>query len=98
MIKLTGNLVNETITRHPSFQYILPEKERMGDLMDSAVNNLYVAGRSWITKKVSAHSHVHRFPFCSSFVTRSMHLFRTVLQTTNWKKKFYDYGIEPMRI
>lgn len=54
MIKLTSNLVNETIILQPSFQHMLPDKERMGDLMDTAVNNFYVVGRKWIGKQVGA--------------------------------------------
>ena len=52
MIKLTSNLVNETIVLQPAFQHMLPDKERMGDLMDTAVNNFYVVGRKWIGKQV----------------------------------------------
>ena len=62
MIKLAGNLANETIARHPSFQYLLPEKERMGDLMDKAVNNFYIVGRNWITSQVRLDRSIDR-PF-----------------------------------
>jgi hypothetical protein len=56
MIKLTGNLVNETIALQPSFQHLLPDKEHMGKLMDTAVNNFYSAGRTWIAKQVNTLS------------------------------------------
>lgn len=44
------------IARNPSFQYILPEKEQMTDMMDTAVNNFYVVGRNWITNQVRLYS------------------------------------------
>ena len=64
MIKLTSNLVNETIILQPSFQHMLPDKERMSDLMDTAMNNFYVVGRKWIGKQVrkqtaNEFSHTH---------------------------------------
>lgn len=52
MIKLTSNLINETIILQPSFQHLLPAKEHMNDLMDIAVNKFYVAGKTWISKQV----------------------------------------------
>jgi hypothetical protein len=52
MIKLTSNLINETIVLQPSFQHMLPDKEHMSSLMDTAVNNFYVVGRTWIAKQV----------------------------------------------
>lgn len=54
MIKLTSNLINETIVLQPSFQHMLPDKEHMTQLMDTAVNNFYFVGRTWITKQVSS--------------------------------------------
>ncbi|CAF3503185.1 unnamed protein product [Rotaria sp. Silwood1] len=56
MIKLTSNLINETIILQPSFQHMLPDKEHMGKLMDTAVNNFYSVGRTWIAKQVNALS------------------------------------------
>ncbi len=52
MIKLTSNLVNETMVLQPSFRHMLPEKEHMSKLMDTAVNNFYSVGRTWIGKQV----------------------------------------------
>ena len=46
MIKLTSNLINETIVLQPSFQHMLPDKEHMSNLMDTAVNNFYVSGKN----------------------------------------------------
>ena len=56
MIKLTGDLVNEAIAHQPAFKHLLPDKEHMGQLMDTAVNNFYSVGRTWITKQVNALS------------------------------------------
>ncbi|CAF1499805.1 unnamed protein product, partial [Rotaria sordida] len=55
MIKLTSNLINETIVLQPSFQHMLPDKEHMGKLMDTAVNNFYSVGRTWIGKQDSSN-------------------------------------------
>ncbi|CAF0978535.1 unnamed protein product [Rotaria sordida] len=49
MIKLTSNLVNETIV----LQDMLPDKEHMSHLMGRALTKLYVFGRNWITKQVA---------------------------------------------
>lgn len=53
MIQVTSNLINETLVLQPSFQDMLPDKEHMSELMDTAVNNFYSVGRTWITKQVS---------------------------------------------
>lgn len=52
MIKLSSSLINETIILHPSFQHMLPDKEHMGQLMDTAKENVYSAGKTWIVKQV----------------------------------------------
>ncbi|CAF0841216.1 unnamed protein product [Didymodactylos carnosus] len=52
MIKLTGNLVNETVVLQPTFQYLLPEKEHMNQLVDTAVNNFYLYGRRFLANQV----------------------------------------------
>lgn len=52
MVQLTSNLINEAVVVQPSFQHMLPEKEHMGKLMDSAVNNLHSFGKTWIIKQV----------------------------------------------
>ncbi|CAF3718103.1 unnamed protein product [Rotaria sp. Silwood1] len=49
MIKLTSNLVNETIV----LQYMLPDKEHMSHLIDKTLNKLYVFGRNWITIQIA---------------------------------------------
>ncbi|CAF0779991.1 unnamed protein product [Adineta steineri] len=53
MIKLTSNLINETIVLQPSFQHMLPDREHMSQLMDTAVNNFYHVGRTWIAKQIN---------------------------------------------
>ncbi len=52
MIKLTSNLINETIVLQPSVQHMLPDKEHMSQMMDTAVNNFYSVGRTYIAKQV----------------------------------------------
>ncbi len=52
MIKLTRNVVNETTALQPSIQYMLPDKEYMTKLMDTAVDNFYSIGKTWIIKQV----------------------------------------------
>ncbi|CAF0818130.1 unnamed protein product [Adineta ricciae] len=59
MVRVTSNLINETITLHQSFQYMLPDKEHVGQLMDSAVNNFYFVGRNWITKQINVLDQNH---------------------------------------
>ncbi|CAF1029362.1 unnamed protein product [Adineta steineri] len=49
MIKLTSSFINETIV----LQHILPDKEHMSHLMDTAVNKFYTSGRRWITTQVA---------------------------------------------
>ncbi|CAF4976246.1 unnamed protein product, partial [Rotaria socialis] len=56
MIQLTSNLINETLVLQPSFQHLLPDKEHMSQLMDSAVNNFYFVGRTWIGTQINALS------------------------------------------
>lgn len=48
MIKLGSSFVNNTVV----FQYILPDKEDMSDLMDRIMKRFYISGRSWITTQV----------------------------------------------
>jgi hypothetical protein len=52
MIKLTSNLVNETIVLQPLVQHMLTDKEHMSKLMDTAVDNFHSVGRTWIAKQV----------------------------------------------
>ncbi len=65
MIKLTSNLVNETLVLQPAFRYMLPDREHMGQLMDAAVNNFYLVGRTWIAKQVrrdkKQHFNIYRY-------------------------------------
>jgi hypothetical protein len=61
MIKLTSNLINETIVLQPSVQHMLPDKEHMSNLMDTAVNKFYVVGRSWIAKQVRRDKYIFFF-------------------------------------
>ena len=54
MIKLTGDLVNQTFSDNPSFQHMLPEREYLTDLMNKTMNNVYSVGRTWIVKQINA--------------------------------------------
>jgi hypothetical protein len=73
MIKLTSNLVNETIALQPAFQDMLPDKEHMGKLMDTAVNNFHSVGRTWIAKQVRIIEVVFLFGKYIFVIFRLMH-------------------------
>ena len=53
MIKLSSNLVNETLFLQPAFRYVLPDREHLTNLMDQMMNQFYVVGRTWIIKQVN---------------------------------------------
>lgn len=48
MIKLTSNVVNETLV----LKHILPDKKNVSHLIDTALTKVYVFGRSWILTQV----------------------------------------------
>ncbi|CAF1179897.1 unnamed protein product [Adineta ricciae] len=49
MINLVSNFLNESTV----VQHIVPGKEHVSHLMDTAVNKFYIAGRLWITTQVA---------------------------------------------
>ncbi|UJR31955.1 hypothetical protein I4U23_019428 [Adineta vaga] len=49
MIKLVSSFINETIV----LQHILPDKDHVSHLMNTAVNKFYIIGRRWITTQVA---------------------------------------------
>lgn len=54
MVKLTGDIVNETLSMNPSFQHMLPQREYMSDLINKTMNNVYSVGRTWIVKQINS--------------------------------------------
>ncbi|EDV19416.1 uncharacterized protein TRIADDRAFT_33619 [Trichoplax adhaerens] len=48
LVGVTGNLINETVTRHPEFKSWLPEKDQVGKFIDSIVSSGYQYGKEWI--------------------------------------------------
>ena len=52
VVKITTNLINETVSEHPEYQSWFPDNETMHRSMDSFVNMVYVQGREWLSQKI----------------------------------------------
>ena len=52
LVKISSNLINETVNQHPEYQSWFPDNETMHKSMDSFVNMAYIQGREWLSQKI----------------------------------------------
>ena len=52
VVKVSSNLINETVSQHPEYQSWLPDNETMYKSMDSFVDMVYIQGREWLSQKI----------------------------------------------
>ena len=52
LITTTTNIINENLYSQPQLRQLLPEKEKVNELLQTAINNFYLYGREWLSERL----------------------------------------------